>query len=238
VILSPRRNWEMTGYDLSSTGVAQPDAMFGDYWPVAAQPASAMALTIVSDAVEDIGLQVVIRGINDVGEIEEETIATDSADGTIPVDGLVSFQHILNVTKAGSWVGTLTLSAIDATELLVLTPTQYGKQFQVLEFIEAPGNAVNYTYSFSRTPRTLIRDNDLPDIPFPYSEILVYDTLLDLTGYNSELGEKHQRLWKDRFDVLMKQLMESQDEVVAGAQPRFVRDMDGQAGHAARFISS
>jgi hypothetical protein len=235
VVFAPRRNWEMNGYDLSSTGVQGPDAILGDLWPVAAQPSSASTLRIVSSSAGDgSGEQVAIRGIDANGEIAEETL---TANGTSQVAGTNSYTHILNVTKIGTWAGTMTLSTSGGTTLLTLTTAQVAKQYQTLEFIEPPGGAEVLTYSFSRIPRTLSAATDIPEVPVPFSEILVYDTLLDMTGYRTDTATEHQRLWVKRFDELWKQLSESQDEVIAAAQPRFVRDMDGRSGRPAQSFN-
>lgn len=224
VTLVPRRNWEQNGFDLSSSGVQTPAAILGDYWPVAAQPSSASALKITSSSAADTGsaYTVLIRGIDSTGEIAEETL---TASGTATVTGSTSFVHVLNVSKIGTWAGTMTLK-YGTTTMLALLAAQYGKQYQVLEFIEPPSAAEALTYSFLRVPRTMSNDNDFPDIPFPFSEILAYDTLLDMATYNSDINRQHVVLWKDRFETLLKQLEEAQDGTMIGSQPRFVRDMD------------
>jgi hypothetical protein len=228
VVMVPQRNWEGAQMDLSSTGVSQPCATPGPFWPVAAQPSTTAAIRIVSSQAGDgTGEQIAIRGLNSSDEVIEETL---TANGLTQVTSTSTFKRILNVTKVGTWAGTMTMSTVADGTLLTLTATQYAKQYPTLLFIEPPASAVTYSYSFLRVPRTLSLDRDIPEIPFPFSEILVYDTLLDLCTYNAELGAKHARLWDKRFDELWKQLAESADEVIAGAQPRFVRDLDGVSG--------
>ena len=40
------------------------------------------------------------------------------------------------------------------------------------------------TYRFYKRPTVLSHDNDIPDIPYPFSRILVFDALLELYTYN------------------------------------------------------
>jgi hypothetical protein len=228
LVLVPLRNWESNGFDPTAVSGGK-HAIFGGVWPVAAQPAAADTLTIVSsDAADGVGEEVLLRGLDGDGNLVEETLVVD---GTTPVTSTTSFLTILNVTKVGTWTGTLTLATTGATTLLTLLPSQSAKQYPTLEFIGTPDSGRAFSYAFMRKPRTLSLDNDIPEIPFPHSEILVYDTLLDLSAYNSDAGDRYVKLWAGRHEKLWKELCEAQDETgVVGSQPRFVRDMDGHQG--------
>lgn len=236
LVLMPQRNWEAAQIDRTSTETKPaPSAIFGGFWPVQAQPASAGTVRIVSSSASDgSGEDVIIRGLNSSGVITEETL---TANGVTHVTSTNSFLSVLNVTKVGTWAGTMTLSTSGGTTLLTLLSSEYGKQYPTLEFVETPEANQVYTYAFQRRPRTLSADNDLPEIPFPFSEILVYDTLLDLAAYNSEYETKHIRLWTTRYEQIMKQLNEAMDETIVGSQPRFVRDLDGASGRPTFLLS-
>lgn len=228
VPLIPRREWEATQVDRSATDRRDAGVIYGDYWPVAVQPSSATTLRIVSSSASDTTTrQVFLRGLNASGEVIEETL---TANGTTQVTSSSSFLHVTEVTKVGTWVGTMTLSTSGGTTLLTLAAAVYAKQYPTIEFVEMPSANITYTYAFQKNPRTLSLDNDIPDTPFPFSEFHVYDALLDMAAYNSEMGEKHIALWSARRDALLKQLTEAQDEAIAGSRPRFVRDLSGWNG--------
>jgi len=221
--LIPRRQWEQVSADRGDQVSVPVGAIYGDTWPVAAQPATASTLTIVSTSAADIATTVTLTGVDASGEAISETL---TATGTSPVTSSESFAHIYAVAKSGTWVGTLTITTSGGTTLLTLRPTQSGKQYPTLEFIETPNSARQYTWTAQRTPLTLVNDGDIPEVPFPFCQLHIYDTLLDLTGYNTELGTKEQRLWAGRFEAMRLDLDRAVDEAIVGSQPRFIRDME------------
>jgi len=230
--LVSRREWEAMGVNRVDQQSVPAGAIYGDTWPVAAQPSSA-AVTAVSSSASDTATTVILQGIDSSGNATTETL---TLTGTTPVSGSVLWLHLWAVSKTGTWVGTLTLSS-GATTLLTLTASEYGKQYPTLEFIETPNGARTYLYTAQRTPATLTNDYDIPDTPYPYSEIHVYDALLDMTAYNTELGAKEQRLWKERRDDLWAALVTACDEQIAGSRPRFVRPMTPTVRRLAPFTS-
>lgn len=219
--LISRREWEALDVNRVDPQGSPVGAIYGDTWPVAAQPANAV-VTLVSTSASDVTSRtLILSGIDSTGNQTTETL---TATGTSLVTGSVLWSHLWSVTKVGTWVGTLTLASAGVT-LLTLTPAEVAKQYPTLEFIETPSEPRTYLYTAQRTPRTLTEDTDIPDTPYPYSEIHVYDTLLDMTTYNSELGTKEQRLWQARYDKLWNGLVNAVDERIAGSRPRFVRPM-------------
>jgi hypothetical protein len=222
--LVSRREWEAAGVDRTGTQTVPQGAIYGDVWPVSAQPASVTVSVVSSSASDTSGPTLVLEGLNSSGEATTETL---TLTGTTPVVSSTTWLHLWKVSKTGTWVGTMTLSASAAT-ILSLTASEYGKQYPTLEFIETPALARTYYYTAQRNPGTLSNDYDIPDTPYPYSEIHVYDCLLDLTTYNTELGAKEQRLWKERYDALMQGLLQSVDEGIAGSRPRYVRNMNAR----------
>ena len=221
----PRREWPATGVDLSNTSTAPYAIIMGPHWPVASQPAMGGTLSIVSSSASDVTSRtVVIRGIDTSGVVRSETL---TAVGVTPVVGTISFDAILNVTKTGTWVGTLTLSRGAAT-LLTLLASDTGLFYPTVKFLEPPDSVKTFTYEVQRQPTSLSLDNDIPETPFPFSEIHVYDALLDLTTYNTELGQKEQSIWKKRYDELWDGLINSYSDEIVGSYPKFVRDLDQQ----------
>lgn len=227
-----RREWEGLGVNRTDPEGAPLGMIYGDTWPVAVQPSSVgelitCATTSDADALAACGI--VLTGLNASGVLVNETLALADIGATSSVTSTVAFAHILTVTKTGTYTTTLTLTAPTAGTLLTLTASEYGKQYPTLEFIETPNAARTYLYTAMRTPRVLSNNFDIPDTPYPFSEIHVYDALLDLTAYNTELGAKEQRLWADRREKIWNDLVTAVDEGIAGSRPRFVRNMNERA---------
>ena len=218
--LISRPEWENVGVNRVDRQTYPLGAIYGDTWPVAAQPASA-TVTVTSSSASDTAVTVILSGLDSNGDSATETI---TATGTSAATSTVTWLHLWAVTKTGTWVGTMTLTSGSDT-LLTLTASETAKQYPTLEFIETPQSARTYLYTAQRTPVTLTNDTDIPDTPYPYSEIHVYDALLDLTTYNTELGAKEQRVWQARYDALWAALVQAMDEGIAGSRPRFVRNL-------------
>lgn len=230
----PYRQWESQLVDRSATSDFRA-AIFGGHWAVQRQPTAATVVTIVSSSVNDItSRQLLVRGVNSSGDVVEETL---TATGTTPVNGTTQFVAILNITKLGTWAGTATVK-LGSTTILTLTASEYGKQYPTIELVETPQTAKTFLYGFTRVPRTLTNDNDIPEIPFPYSEVLVFDALMGIATYRTDLNAAHLKLWGDRKDLIMKQLMEAQDEAIVGSFPRLVRDLEGANARTVSFRTS
>lgn len=223
VSVVPRREWPAVGVNRSNTATAPYGVALGPIWPVQVQPPTAGVCKVVSSSSSDTaGPTVILRGIDANGDIQTETL---TANGTSIVTGAMSFTTLLNVTKTGTWVGTMTLST-GTTTLLSLLPSQYGRAYPTVEFLEDPESGRTFEYNFSRKPVSLANDHDIPEIPYPYSEMCVYDALIDLSTYNTELGIKEQTVWTDRFKSLKDGLYAAYDSEIVGAYPRMVRDLD------------
>jgi hypothetical protein len=233
--LIPLRNWEMQSID-RSIQMDHSGVIYGGFWPVKQQPTAATVLTIVStDSADDNTCQLIVTGMDQLGDVVTETLAIDVTDGTTPVVGTVQFLSILNVTKTGTWVGTGTIS-IGSTVILSLAPTEFARQYPTLEFVETPSSPKTFTYGFMRLPRTLVQDNDIPDIPYPFSELIVYDSLVELATYATTIDPTHVAIWTQRKDAILKQAYEAQDELIIGSQPRVVRDLDGTFGRRVGYV--
>lgn len=216
-----RREWQSLQVNRVDT-VAQPlGVIYGDHWPVQTQPRGVVSL--VSSSALDAAVTVELHGFDASGEATETLALT----GTAPVTGTVAWTYVTAVTKLGPFSGTLTMT--DATQTCLTVPAAMaGRQYPTVEFIETPASARTYAYTAQRTPRLLVHDTDIPDTPYPWSEIHVYDALLDQTLYNSELGQKHLTLWMARREALMQGLTTAHNEIIAGSRPRFVRSMGAQ----------
>lgn len=188
--------------------------------PVQAQPAAASTLTIVSDNAGDntTAKAIIIRGETTDG-VTTETLLPN---GVTPVTSTNTFTTILQVTKSATWTGKLTLSDASTT-LLKLFPSEYGRSYQQIELL-TPVSGDTIEYQFYRNPSPLVNDFDLTDIPPPFSQILVWDTLVLFAGYNTELRPQSIAVWRQQqqgLDTAMRQaFLEGQS---LEARPRYVR---------------
>ncbi len=193
--------------------------------PVAVQPSSASVLTLVSSEASDntAAKAVTILGMTANG-MEEESF---TPNGVTPVVGTKSFLTVVGVTKAAAWTGTMTLTSnAGAVTVLQLLPAEYGRQYRTIEFLESPSQADVIEYQFYRVPHLLSADNDIPPTPFPFSHIHIYDALLEIATYNTELSAKHIQIWaakQTEWDTKLEQAFMEGNAL--GAQPRFVRDL-------------
>lgn len=223
----PRTQWEASGVDRGSLNRSPSSFIYGSIWPVNPQPTLVGTISAVSDSTLDTvtrGSSIIITGIDDAFIERHETLVLT---GTTPKYSVQPFTHIMSVSKAGTISGTVMLKDILHTEIYNVDADEDGRLFPTLEATENPIAGRVFTYTFLRTPRTLVNDGDIPEVfPNDLSEILVYGALLELTGYNTELGPKEQVLWGKQFDRFMSLLVEANAETIVGSAPRTVREID------------
>jgi len=142
------------------------------------QPLAASVIAVTSSNGADNGaVSVTLRG-DTVDGVRSETITAGSS-------GTVSFTKILKVTKVGTWVGTMTLTSDSGTTtVLKLFPEEAGRSYLQIQFLAAPSEIDIVEYGFYRQPYTMSADNDRPDVPTPFEDLLVWDTLLAFAAYN------------------------------------------------------
>lgn len=196
---------------------------------VAAQPTSSSVMTIVSSSAADTtsAKAIIVRGVTTNG-VTTETI---TPNGTTPVAGATAFTKILNITKSAAWAGNLTITSNGgAVNNLTLFPTEYGRQYQQIELLEAPDAADVIEYKFIRKPTPLVNDNDIPDLPAPHSHILVYDALILFAGYLTDVSPKSIQAWTDMQRKMEIQLAQTYLEGQSlETHPRYVRYTEGQS---------
>lgn len=164
--------------------------------PVKVQPGGSVLTLTSSDA----------EAASPTFYIEGEDSDGNSISTTLSKDGVSTetFTKITSYTKMADFVGTITLSA-GATTLVVLSPTQYAKQYPVLRFVAVPNVADNMIYQYLRSGKFLVNDYDIPSIPYPDSYVLVYDALLDSATYN-ELDSESVNIWREKQQLHLTNL--------------------------------
>lgn len=197
--------------------------------PVAAQPSAASPISISSSSASDVtaAKAITIRGVTTNGVTSESVTPT----GVTPALTVNSFTKILAVTKGAAWVGSMTMTSNSAAVTnLYLFPTEYGRNYQQIELMSTPSGADIIEYRFIRQPTILSADNDIPDIPPPHSQILVWDALLLFAGYLTDVSQKSIDAWTSVQRKMEIQLVEAFLEGQSlEANPRYVRYIDGDS---------
>lgn len=226
--LIPRREWEALGVNPDTTNASSLGWSLGPVWPVSVQPSAAATISLVSSSAADVAgtsCQVFLSGLVDGVMLSEIVVMT----GTTPAVSTLSYSHLFEVSKSGTWAGTLTASA-SAVTLLTLTSGETARHYPTLTTQEAPVGGLVFPYTAQRRCRTLVEDEDIPEIkPNEHAEILVYETLIEEATYNSEIPTTSVSLWKKRADEIMLQLDQAAKEDGMGSYPRFVRDLGGSS---------
>jgi hypothetical protein len=218
------------GFDTSLTGPAR-NFMFWGHTGVKQQPTGSGTVRVVSTSASDTGstYQVGVKGMNTSGELVVDVL---TMNGTSTVTGAITFAAggILSVAKSRDFNGILTVTGDSgSTTLLALSPQEFGRQYRQIYLLEAPTSAESIGYRFYRKPLFLVNDYDVPDIPAPYAQILVYDALLMWAAYNTDVSEKSIMVWREqqkRWETALNAYCaESQ---TLNSRSKYVRDTDGQ----------
>jgi hypothetical protein len=202
------------------------DFYFSGYAQTKNQPTSASVVTVVSNNGSDTGstYQVAVKGINTSGDIVVDVL---TPNGTTPAAGSLQFREVLAITKAGATNGTLTFTSNSgAVTLLTLSPNELGKQYRKIYLVNLPTAAETISYTFYRKPIYLVNNYDVPDIPYPYSQVLVYDALLMFATYNTDMqSEARIVMWQQEQQNWENALRGfSKDGQTVGGRARYTRD--------------
>ena len=227
LIETPMRQLEQTGADWNNdTGSAERFTLTSRT-QIQNQPSSASVISIVSSSASDASSAkaITVGGMTSTGYTTESI----TPNGITAAPGSTSFTEIITVTKAAAWVGTMTMTSNSgAVTNLTLFPTEYGRSHQQIELLRAPATAETIEYRFYRQPPKLTNDNDVPLLPPPTQEILVYDALIHIAGYNTDMNAQALGVWRDNQQRLERLLQEAQLEgQMIAAEPRSVRYLDG-----------
>lgn len=199
IIELPTREIDALNFLDDPTGVTSPvdgplHFYFSGHSQVRSQPTTIGTLTLVSSSASDVtSYFVYLTGEDSSGDVFTETV---TLNGTTPVTTTNSYRKIVNIAKGITMNGNLTIKDSSSNTLLVLRPSEAGKQYRQITFVEDPGTKT-ITYGFYRQTPRLINDNDIPLIPAPYSQILVWDTLLLLAGgYLTDVSGQQLSVWQ------------------------------------------
>lgn len=187
------------------------------------QPSTTSVITVTTTGgTESASNSVVLQGVDGSGNAISETLSSGSAWSTLTSSN--SFAVLESLTKVGaSWARTITVTDAAANTLLSLGATEFGRQYRMWETLGTPNAAKSILYRFYRAPRTLSYDNDVPDVPEAFDEILVLRSLRDMQGYSRATAEEMSR-WRTTCEVLETQLkMTYQQTRTMGGRPTYTR---------------
>lgn len=225
----PFRSVAATGFDWANDTGSHTHFCYWGTQPVQNQPTTAGVVDIVSDNALDTGTNydMVVKGEDSNGQIRAEKI---TPTGLTTASGTITFRKILGVTKGGGWNGNMTLS-IGGTTLLTLLGCEMGRQYKTIYFMEAGNSGETIAYRFYRQPLFLVNDYDIPEIPAPHAQILVWDTLISLAGYLTDINPQTLAIWKmkqQEAQIALYQAYANEQQTLE-AQPTYVRYMgDGE----------
>jgi hypothetical protein len=216
--LESHSNWRAaaTGLSFSYSGMS----------PVETQPTAASVLTVVSTSVSDVGVTkaVVVTGRTTSG-IRSETIVPN---GTTPVAGQIEFSYVTALSLTGEWAGWATVTSNSgAVTNISLYPGEIARQYPEIRLLWVPDSADEIEYRFFVQPRKLENDNDIPDIPYPHSQVLVWDALLLLSAYDNQTEGGRVRIWEQARNQMELQMRQTYLEgQTVGSRVRYVRSVD------------
>lgn len=224
---SPKRavNDQGTLFSADRTGSAKEFALWG-HANIKAQPTSASTLSLVSDNALDTGTnyQVVIKGLNTSSELVAERV---TLTGTTSVASSNTYTKIFAITKERVFNGQLTVTSNSGAVTTVrLLPDEFGRQYRQFWLFDRPTTSETIQYRFYRKPSYLVNDYDIPDIPAPYSKLLVYDALLLWGGHQTDISDKTLTLWSEQrtqWERLLRQYVKEGQSL--GAKSRKVREV-------------
>lgn len=165
-------------------------------------------ITIQSDSALDVaaGREVRIIGAGYDGQITSETIVANGLLGAGTNTKL--FEKVFQVIKLGDWTGTVSVrSNANTRELVALKPWETSRSYQQLYLLSTPTSVEVIEYHFTRQPLPLEEDTDIPDIPPPFQDILVYDALIDLAAY-TPVEPGSLKIWAARQAKLEEGLLD------------------------------
>ena len=189
---------------------------------VKAQPASAGTVTITPSGGNEAAVNgIVLQGLDSNGEWLEETLSSGTTWASLTSTG--SFSKITNVIKTGAtWTRTITV-ARGATTLLTLTASQFAKQYHMLEFTSVPTQDKTLEFRYYTKPLSLVYDNQLPQLPSVFTDVLEYETLKLLAGFTKATPEELS-IWHKESEYLFQQLRQNYQQARSlGARARRVR---------------
>lgn len=225
----PFRSIAASGFDWSNDTGSMTHFCYWGTSPVQNQPTTAGVVQVVSDNALDTGTDydIVVKGEDTSGQLRAEKL---TPTGLTTVSGTITFRQILGVTKGSGWSGNMTLT-IGSTTLMTLLGCEMGRQYKTIYSMENCVTGDVIEYRFYRQPLFLVNDYDVPELPAPHGQILVWDTLISLGGYLTDINSQTMAIWKMKQQEAQISLYQAyaNEQQTLEAMPTYVRYMgDGE----------
>ena len=141
-----------------------------------AQPDTAATISIVSSSTSDTTQKVRINGL--VSGVRDTELLT--LTGTTTATGIKLFSEIASIAKDESTTGRVTVTSNDAgtTQLALMAPAEKAVQRTPFFFYPIPSDVRTIRLKGYRRPHRMIYDQDFPDMPKAFHELVLYGALI------------------------------------------------------------
>lgn len=146
------------------------------------QLSEAAIVNVQSDSASDITQSVLVRGEDANGKKISESF---NLNGTAWIVGTVTFTKILEVAKSENTVGSVTVLGDDpaVTQVVVIPPDKLSRQFQPVNLYPIPSGAFDIRVRYIREVRELVEEQDEPDLPEMWHDLVLMGTLVQAHEY-------------------------------------------------------
>lgn len=163
---------------------------------------TAGVVSIVSSSASDTAVDVVVFGT--VGDVpDKETI---NSNGTSTVNGSKLFSNIDRIVRAGSSVGTITVTSDSGnTQLLKLPPGEAVNSllYSRVSLYPLPQRVFEIDVYYYKRPLQLIDDNDIHELGEEFDEVII---LLTVAKFLAQSREKEAKTFFSLYDREMTSL--------------------------------
>jgi hypothetical protein len=166
------------------------------------------------------------------------TIVGNATISYVDVNGNPVTESIANGTTSAQVDTVVAVTKNDSTALQVtdavgktilsLSASQFSLSYPQIRLMADGVTGEHATYRFYRRPRYLSLDNDIPEIPYPFSHILVYDALLELYTYNDATPPQWWVKQQSDWELQLNQAY--QEGEAEGSEVRTVIESDQYEG--------
>ena len=180
---------------------------------VKVQPASALAITMVSSSSVDTTQTVLVRGIS--GGVETTTTVTLLGANTATTT--VTYTRIKGISKSGVTTGTVTVSA-GAVTIAVMAPKVTESRYRLIKLHYVPTTALVISVPYIIKPLPMTENNDYPCLDI--ADLLEVGAEADAWFYKRQAGKSSVK--EMQFNVELQQYIfsnESQPNMVITFKP-------------------
>ena len=190
--------------DLNDTGSPSFYSLYGVSY-IENQPTAASTISISSSSNTDTTQTVQVVGIVS-GEEEAET---ETLSGTSPVTTTASFTSLIRIVKSGTTTGRVTATSnAGAVTNVTISPRKLLKEMQPIYLWPTPDGAFTMRVRYLRNPIVMRDNNDVPDLPEKWHEVLL----------NLVLAEGHEFLYEFDRALQLRALVEKQIRELRASQ--------------------